>query len=371
MERTPLKTLVKDAIEASGGLVDDLGESLEAVLPQEVALKAGLKEHQCFSFTAEGRRENDEFVSYDSPVLDSIARLVNDRGFFCKTGLDGIHLRRVNLQEVMSRKISLLNSVFKLEGRMERTISYLILNFKYSAISEEKKEGLVSTAVNEVTLSSSGDMLAALAGYSGNHQVKDQVVSRRPLEEVFKASYGIAEQYVTRSLEAFRNGMNRRLGRDIVRLQGYYGALKDEANARIEKRGLSGEEKERELGRIRAIELELARKSAEQAGRYSIHVDVQVINALRVYMPVLFLTLMVKRKDKERRLGVVWNPLLDDIEAPACEACLQLTKGAYLCDERLHLICQHCYECSSCHRKVCHACHTQACHKCNTPYAVR
>lgn len=370
MERKPLKSLVKDALKASGGLVDDLGERLEVVLPQDIALKAGLKEHQCFSFTKEGGRENEEFLSYDSPVLDGIARLINGRGLFCKIGLDGIHLKKENLQEAVSRKISFLNSVFKLEGKMERTISYLVLNFKYSAISGEKKEGLVSTAVNEVTLSSPRDMFTALAGYSGNHQVKDQVVGRRPLEEVFKINYDIAEQYMRRSLETFRNGMNRRLGRDIVRLREYYRALKDEAYSRIEKRGLTGEEKERELARIKAIELELARKSSEQTDRYSIHVDVQIINALRLYIPVVFLTLILKRKDKERRLGLVWNPLLNDIEVPVCEACLQSIERAYLCDEKLHLICQQCYECSSCHRKVCHACHPQTCHKCNTPYAV-
>jgi hypothetical protein len=364
MERKPLKSLVREVLEIGGCLVEENGDLLEVVMTPEIAGKLGLKEHELLYFSPQDS-QNGRFISYSSEILDSISHLMEDKGHFCKVHLPRLYLKKERLEQIISQKLSLANAVVRSSQAVERTVSYLLLHFKYSALSEEKKEGIIPVVVNELTLASPREMMSALLKgyYEGSHK-EWKVEVRRSLEEVFSAACKVAEYEIRRDLSHFVRRLDRRLNKDVIRLEEYYGTLKEEVEGRIQKRGLVGDDQERELARIRAIDVELKRKIKEQQDRYSLRVDVELLNVIRVTMLASLIILTVRRKNREKRLELVWNPLLKDLELPACEGCLRPADICYLCDEELHHICLWCHECPSCHKAVCRVCYPQTCPKC-------
>ncbi len=363
MERKPLKSLVREVLEIGGCLVEETGDLLEVVMTPEVAGKLGLKEHERFYFSPhEGG--NGGFISYSSEILDNVSQLMEDKGHFCKAHLPRLYLKKERPDEIISRRLFLANSVLRSSRAAERTVSYLILNFRYSAVSEEKKEGIIPVVVNELTLTSPGEANALLKGHHGESPVEWRVEVRRPLEEVFRVACRIAEHEIRQDIADFVRRLNRRLNKDVVRLEEYYGTLKEEVVGRIQKRGLVGDDEERELSKARAVDIELQRKIREQQDRYSIRVNVELLNVIRVTMLALVISARLRRKDKEKVLELVWNPLLKELERPLCEGCFTSTDTLYLCDKELHHLCPRCHECPSCHKTVCRACYPEGCPKC-------
>lgn len=351
--------------------MEENGDLLEVVMTPEVAGKLGLKEHEMLHFSPHESR-NGEFISYSSEILDDVSRLMEDKGQFCKAHLPRLYLKKERLDQIISQKLSLANSVLRSSQAVERTVSYLVLNFKYSAVSEEKKEGIVPVVVNELTLASPGEMMGTLLKgyYEGNYREWKVEVRRSP-EEVFSAACKVAEYEIRRDISDFVRGLDRRLNKDVARIEGYYGTLKEEVEGRIQKRGLVGDDQERELSRIRAIDVELKRKIKEQQDRYSLRVNVELLNVIRVTMLAALVILRIRRRNREKRLELVWNPLLKDLELPACEGCFRPTDIFYLCDEELHHTCPRCHECPSCHKAVCRVCYPQACPKCGGKFQER
>lgn len=363
-----MKSLVREVLEIGGCLVEENGDLLEVVMTPEIAGKLGLKEHELLPFSPH-ESGNGEFISYGSEILDGVSQLMEDKGHFCKAHLPRLYLKKERLDQIISQKLSLANAVLRSSQAVERTVSYLLLNFKYFAVSEEKKEGIIRVVVNELTLASPGEMVSTLLKgyYEGNHK-EWKVEVRRPLEEVFGAACRVAEYEIRRDLSDFVRRLDRRLNKDVVRLEGYYGTLKEEVEGRIQKRGLVGDDQEREHSRIRAIDVELKRKIKEQQERYSLRVDVELLNVIRVTMLASLVILRIRRKNKEKRLELVWNPLLKDLELPVCEGCLRPIDTLYLCDEELHHLCPRCHECPSCHKAVCRVCYPRACPKCGDKF---
>ena len=244
----------------SGCLVEENENLLEVLMPQEIAQRLGFNEHQILYFTPQAEKEG-EFISYGSEVLDSISQLIADKGYFCEVHLPRLYLKKERIEEIISRKLSLANSILKASWVKERPVSYLIFNFKYSAVSEEKKEGIISTVVNELTLASPNEMInVILKGYYEENSEGWEVEERRSLEEIFMAACKNAKEKIRREISDFERSLNRRLNKDVARLEEYYRTLREEIEGRIQKRGLIGEELERELAKIRAINLELERK---------------------------------------------------------------------------------------------------------------
>ena len=372
MERKPLKSLVREVLETSGCLVEEDRERLEVVLSQDVATTLGLKEHQYLYFSPDKRSDDGIFVSYDSTILEHISQLVAGRGLFYQVNLANLYLKQEGLHEAISRKVTFPNSIYRLKSKGKMIVSYLVFNFCYSAISERKMEGLIPVIVNEVTLSTPMGILKYPESSSGYHEESEETgeVARRPVEEVYQIASQVARQEVKKALVDFKRSLEWRLNRDITRLQEYYGTLKEESQSRIEKKGLTGEEKERELSKIRAIDLELRRKIKEQQDRYAIRVEVELATALRLTLPVRSVVLRVRRKEKERDFTLLWNPLLKEIELPVCEACLNTIEEIYFCDEKLHQLCRQCYECPLCYKRVCRACYAKICPRCHAPFPL-
>lgn len=55
----------------------------------------------------------------------------------------------------ISEKITFSNATFRIEKTEQKNIPYLLVNFKYTALSDEKHEGVMPVLINVLNLSAS------------------------------------------------------------------------------------------------------------------------------------------------------------------------------------------------------------------------
>jgi hypothetical protein len=169
-------------------------------------------------------------------------------------------------------------------------------------------------------------------------------------------------------LVPFLTGMERRMGRDMNRLYDYHTDLRNEAAKRLadkKQKEKNEDELERERIRIAAIEREYHAKIADVNRKYAMTVEVDLIQALRLTMPVYRFNLLIMRRKGKRHLHLDWNPISKKLEPLLCERCFSSLKPYWVCDDNLHLLCIDCVSpCVSCGKTYCRACYTAKCPKC-------
>src|SRR3970282_2615448 len=82
-----------------------------------------------------------------------MARLMGDGGKFSPVSLAPLPVRLEKLEERLDQKVVLHNAVFHVERKEEKRISYLLGYSKYSALSDDRQEGILACLINELTLS--------------------------------------------------------------------------------------------------------------------------------------------------------------------------------------------------------------------------
>ncbi len=375
MENNRIFQFIKDGLESHGAIVEQIGEDLlEGLLPPLIAQKMGFREDQLFSTNSVYQHDKEvEYISYNSEVLERFSYIIEDTGLFsAMKGPPDLYLKQRGLEKLASERVSFLNATQRFLQREETQASYLLFNFKYTAISEEKQDGIIAVIINEHTLAS--PLPSQMLGEKFSEGVNlissmDQIPTGLPepqeVDIVFQRACDVARKRIGKSMADFEKSLYRRMRRDIERLTEYYQTIIQQIQKKIEKKQLSKEEREKEEARIQATKLELKRKAIDQKKRYSLKVEVDLINTQRIVIPVISMAYEVKRKQNMRRITLTWNPLTKDIERPLCESCFEEAEGFHLCDKHLHLLCPHCNtKCPACQKYFCQVCHPRACPRC-------
>jgi len=186
-----------------------------------------------------------------------------------------------------------------------------------------------------------------------------------PVPRIYRRASSIAQRQIRRVLQDFHQSRERRLERDVQRLEEYYLGMATEIRRRVQKKGLGGEEAEREEVKASAAERELGLKVHDLQDKYAVRVQVSCISVLWVLVPVLHATMSYQRRQAFREVPVFWNPVLKEWEAVACEGCGENTFAFSLCDDKQHLSCASCGQpCPTCGRRFCRGCQPRGCPSC-------
>lgn len=372
MEQNRLINFVKTCLEKHGAVVEHAGEDLfETLMPIELASKMGFSEDQFFSFNSDHRQiPGVEYISYNAEFLERFSSLVDNHGFFTAVACPAdIYLKQKGLEKMVSEKISFLNAICRFVQKKELFNYYLLLNFKYTAVSEEKKEEILPVIIDEYNLNSfpAANVLLPeeLKVISAGTEIPDKLLKPLPVDQVLSQACKTAKIRINENLTDFVKSLSRRMHRDVERLNEYYRTIVCQIERKIEKKQLGGEEREKEKLRIHAVQLELKRKIFDLQKRYDLKIHAEMINAMRILVPVVSLSYEIQRKQKKRNFTFVWNPLIKDLESPLCESCAKEAGRFSLCDEHLHLVCPHCSaECPDCRKYYCRACYPVSCPRC-------
>jgi hypothetical protein len=259
--------------------------------------------------------------------------------------------------------------VCDLTGVSAAWTTYLILLFRYTAFSDEERDGLLMLGVNltngaAIEEPSANDLFRAAALPDNRQRVFPPVkeLPRSWSNDRFNIWIKRAlPERLNQHLAPFVRGLQRRLDRDLARIHDYYSDLLRESVLRDQKRDGKAS------GRLRleAIDREYRVKVEDLRQKYNVRVDVAVSQSLELIMPVQRFELLIKRRKARRQLQLDWNPLLRRLDLPPCESTFTMDAARMVCDDRLHVVSPAAHgPCANCHRAYCRACHPGKCPKC-------
>ena len=237
-----LKDFVRRVIEVKGGIAEPKEKSegiLDVLLPLELQKKLSLKEYETLSFSP---GLPGKLITYGSPLLDNIISLTQDIGLTSAIFIKGVSLKRKGITRLIDEKFEFIN--VKKRGYLfseEVTCSYLLVNFRVTIISDERKEELIPVMVDEQTLRAPPTLTPFLSlPFIYQKEEPATVFTRYPLNEVLEKARKKAVAKLKEDLEELEESHLRRLRRDIERLWDYYQGLKKELNHRMRRRSSSG-----------------------------------------------------------------------------------------------------------------------------------
>ena len=374
----PLKSFLERLLARHGALVDEVGEdALEVLFPPELARQLGVGELERFSFpdVSQGtasptpmfdqERTATRVVSYQSELLETLGGLLIGRVAVAAAALaEPMPMKRLALERDIERAITLQNAVLRSQEQAEAIAPYLIFHFKYAALSDEQREGMISLAINECTL----NVVEGLSELVPQLPLTTQLPDHAPeadFEQVYRRARRAAQSLIQDALVDFIKSMNRRFTRDWQRVTEYYRSIQQEIETTIKKKGLTAESLEREQSRLRATEIELERKIRDLQTKYDLTVRVEAVAVLRLLAPVMLVSLTAMRRKWMVPIQLAWNPLRRELERVACVACFRPSKKIFICDDQRHTVCPECFQpCPTCQHPCCRACTPRGCPRC-------
>ena len=357
-------------LEYDGALVETLDpEGLEAMLPAPVQHTLLAPEFMRLGFGAELPPEAQR-VRLESDWLDRFGQLLGERGRWLHRV---VHVPVPTLshpERIVEHGLVLQNAIYRLARVTPAWTRCLILLLRYTAISDDKRTGILKFGLNLANSSALDPFVDDLftAALSAESAAGASVPPDAPLPPDWPAAR--LHTVVTRALPArvqahlrrFLQGMQRRLERDLERVHAYYTGLRQEAWQRLHKQHTDAA---RERLRLEAAAREYQAKVADLRQKYDLRVAVELEQTLLLTSPVQRLELTIKRRKGERRVALDWHPLARRLDPPPCEWSSTAEITRVVCDDALHLVSPAGHApCAQCGKSYCRACQPRRCPKC-------
>jgi hypothetical protein len=357
-------------LEHEGALVDSVAPAgLEAMLPASVQQALRAPEFVRLGFAADLPADAQR-VSLESDWLDRFGHLLGERGRLLQCVVNPPLPVLSHPERMLEHGLVLQNAVYRLSRVTPAWTRYLILLFRYTAISDEKREGLIKFGLNLANGSAIDPFVDELLTAAISMEVPTGASAlsdgqRLPHWEPARLHTVVTRALPTRvrtQLHLFLHGMQRRLERDLARLHEYYTGLRQEAWQRLQKQPSDAA---RERLRFEAAEREYHNKVTDLRQKYALRVTVDLEQTLELTSPVQRLELTIKRRKGERSLILDWNPLARRLDPPPCEWRYTSESTRVVCDDTLHLVSPAGHApCVRCDKSYCRACHPLRCPKC-------
>ncbi len=366
-----MQNFVAALLRQQGALVETIEpEGLEVLAPPPVQRALEVPELSRLGFGTTlppaARR-----VGIEGDWLDRFGRLLGARGRWTRRVLSAAGRAPGDPERVLGHELVLDNATFRLIGVTPAWARYLVLDFRASAVSDEKRDFMLRLGVNLAT----GALLDTMLGVIGDSHDEPSPDAEPPEDAALPATWdrtrvqGLVARALPPRLEAalapFVKGLRRRLGRDQDRLHRYHNDLYREAMGRALAFPADDPRRQREEQRAAAIGREYRAKLDDLARQYATRVTVEWVQTLELAMPVHRFAVQIRRRKADRVISLDWNPLARRLERPVSEYSYATEPPRLVCDDALHLVVQAgLAACSACGRPFCRACHPEACPKC-------
>jgi hypothetical protein len=268
-----LRDFVAEVLEIEGAAVEPLEpDALEVLAPDPLRRTMGWPDLVRLGFGGD-LPAGAIPVGLEGDWLDKFGALLGERGRWAERQVALPLTPPGDPARVLERALDLPNAVWRFHGVAEGWTRCLLLAFRYTAVSDEKREGLIRIAFNQGTGAVIDEVATRLHGLlveDAEWRAPDPDVRRaagRGWEpEVLAARVPpLLDHHVRREMEAFLRAMRRRLARDRDRVHDYHDDLRTASVRKLAAlSGAPGEkgeaDRKRETMRIAAIEREYAAK---------------------------------------------------------------------------------------------------------------
>jgi hypothetical protein len=374
-EPGPLQRFVAELLTAEGGLVEPIEpEGLEAVVPSALQQALGVPELCRLGFGAT-LPDGATRVGIESDWLARCARAMGERGRWNRLVLDAT-ADLGDPESVLAHELTLDNATFRLRSAQPGWTRYLVFDQRYTAISDEKRDGVLRCVVNLATGALPDAVLERLTPWLDEATISaSQHDAVLPDDAMLPADWersrvlDVLQRAVpprlALALAPFERGLRRRLARDQDRLHAYHNDLYREAMRRAAVASEGDAAWQREQLRIAAVTREYRAKLDDLGHKYALRVALEWVRTLELVMPVVRLEVQVRRRKAERVLWLDWNRLARRLEAPPCEDSFAAERPRLACDDAVHLVsADGLAPCAGCGKPYCRACRRNGCPKC-------
>jgi hypothetical protein len=370
-----MQNFVAALLRQEGALVEAIEpEALEVLAPPALRDALGIEElaHLAFGATIpEGARR----VGIDGDWLRRFSALMGTRGGCTRRVLSAPARPPGDPERLLGHELVLDNATYRLLSVTPAWTRYLLMDFRASAVSDDKRDFLLRIGVNLATGSLPDAVLALVArtledtGDNDTPPMPDaaELPAMWDHARLLALVNRVLPPRVETALAPFITGLRRRLGRDQDRLHQYHADLHREAMGRAMLLPETDPKRLREEQRAAAIEREYQARMDDLARQYATRVTVEWVQTQELVMPVHRFAVQIRRRKADRTIALDWNPLARRLESPACEYSGSEEKPSLVCDEALHLVVRAGLQpCAGCGRAYCRACHATGCPKCGT-----
>lgn len=369
-EPGPLQRFVSDLLAAEGALVEPIGpDGVEALLPPGLQQAFGMPELCRLGFGATVP-DGAQRVGIESDWLERCARVLGERGRCTGRALDA-SARLNDPESVLAQELALDNATFRLLDSQPAWTRYLVFDFRYTALSDDKRDGMLRLPINLATAAMPDAVLERIVPWldQPDGDVGRPAASALPPDWDRARLLNVLRQALPSRLDAalepFVRGLRRRIERDQDRLHAYHNDLHREAILRQMALPAGDAGRQREQARIAAIGREYRAKLDDLAHKYALRVGMEWVRTLELVMPVQRLSVQLRRRKTERVIALDWNRMARRLESPACEDNFAPQRPRLACDEAVHLVSAGgLAPCEGCGKAYCRACHPASCPKC-------
>ena len=246
-----MQGFVAALLRHEGALVEPIDpEGLEVLAPPPVQHALGIGELTRLGFGTT-RPPAAQRVGLEGDWLDRFARLLGPQGRFGRRVVSAPARVPSDLEQVLRKDLVLDNATFRLIDVAPRWTRYLVLDFRASAVSDDKRDWMVRLGVNLATGALPDAVLAAIGaavdapGFDDRCDGDGEGSSVPPADADLPADWDRPQllSLVARGLPSrldvvlgpFIKGLRRRLGRDQDRLHLYHNDLHREAMRRARR----------------------------------------------------------------------------------------------------------------------------------------
>jgi hypothetical protein len=346
----------RDLLLSRGALADtEDGDTVRAFLPEEVARTLGAQEWLSLRFGA-------------GPGADDAGDWIERLGALLPAGhiVAGARPRNrapafaLDAEAALAHGLAIQNGIYRRVEDYAAVANYCLFTFEYAIESDDRSLGLATVCLNATAQSEVPQPESFLQAIRDSLEEDPSAsVAVQDMGRLFAAAECTARREIGKQAAGLEESANRRLARDIARVESYYAGLAAQIGRRLAKRAGDPAAVEKERSRASATEADRATKIEDLVRKYSLRVRIGLAGCLLLALPVREIPVLLIRKKEERRRVVHWNPALRLLEPLLCEACSGRAHPLYLC-ERVHCLCKECWApCPECGKSFCRVCQTR------------
>ena len=309
-------------------------------------------------------------VGLEGDWLNRFGRVLGPRGRWTRRVLSADAKAPGDPDRALRHELVLDNATYRLLDVSPAWTRYLMLDFRASAVSDDKRDFITRLGVNLATGALPDAVVAALGPFLDRLDASSAVPPDAELPALWDHATVVnlmGQALLPRldvALDPFIKGLRRRLSRDQDRLHRYHNDLHHETMRRAAVLPAGDPKRLREQQRVEAISREYHAKLDDLARQYATRISVEWVQTQEVVMPVHRFTVQIRRRKGDRTIALDWDPLARRLEPPACEATRGIERPRLVCDDALHLVVPDALApCINCSRAYCRACHA-TCPKC-------
>lgn len=343
---SPLETFVRDYVEATGGVWDEVEPQVYDVLLPGVGDADG-REVVRIAFDPEALPEHPgaQLASYGTPLVDRLLADAVTRGRYARLYVVGLNLTPHDLAGLCRRALILPpESTLKLERARPLHFGQAAFWFQATFTSDQKEQEVVPVALD--------------LHYGRQYRHLDELLAPSRLAETpapllaearrlsLAAASPLARDAVLPTVAALANIRAREAAahveRQVARMARYYADLRAELEEQVRRAMSREEDQARFTGRREALEREERFRIGELRQKSALRVELRLLTALLVQQPKLLVRGTVQGKRNETApLELVWDPLVGAVEAVPCPVCGRPTY-AFAWTRQGRLVCSSC-----------------------------